>query len=482
MADLPPDFAYFSVSRLTELLRARQISSVDLTRAFLERLERLGPRYNALALSLGREAVAQAKEVDGDLKRGRYRSAVQGIPFAVKDLLAVKGHPTTWGAKPTAAQVFDYDATVVTRLRKAGAILIGKLAMVQLAGGGGYRTAQASLFGAGLNPWDRSRWSGGSSSGSGSAVAAGLVPFAIGSETSGSIITPAAFCGITGLRPTYGLVSRFGAMPLSWTMDKLGPMARSAEDCGMILQVIAGKDEQDPGTLGKSFYYTPQYGRPIKEIKVGYNPADFEGWPDPECRKPLLDALAAFRSLGTQMIETQLPDMPYGPVTNTIITSEGASVFEPWIRDGRIDQLTDPWQIAGLRSGLDITAADYLKAMRIRRLIQQGIRKVMTDVDVLLAPARYSIAPKVTQRLDLPTSKIEAPPTQAMRALIPAGNLAGLPGLSVPCGFAEGLPVGLQIVGRPLSENLLLTLGVAFQKATDWHTKHPNLGVPDPKV
>jgi aspartyl-tRNA(Asn)/glutamyl-tRNA(Gln) amidotransferase subunit A len=482
MADLPSDFAYLSVSQLTELLRSRQISSVDLTRAFLERLERLGPRYNALALSFGREAVAQAKEVDGDLKRGRFRSAVQGIPFAVKDLLAVKGHPTTWGAKPTAAQVFDYDATVVTRLRKAGAILIGKLAMVELAGGGGYRTAQASLFGAGLNPWDRSRWSGGSSSGSGSAVAAGLVPFAIGSETSGSIITPAAFCGITGLRPTYGLVSRFGAMPLSWTMDKLGPMARTAEDCGILLQLMAGKDDQDPGTLGKSFYYTPQYGRALKDIKVGFNPVDFEGWADPECRKPLQDALATFRSLGTQMIETQLPDMPFGPVTTTIITSEGASVFEPWIRDGRIDQLADPWQIAGLRAGLEITAADYLKAMRIRRLMQQEIRKVMTEVDVLLAPARYSIAPKVTQRLDQPTSKIETPPARGMRSLIPAGNLAGLPGLSVPCGFAEGLPVGLQFVGRPLTENLLLTLGVAFQKATDWHTRRPNLGVPDPKV
>lgn len=473
MADFGDDVFFASVSELVEKLRSKQFSAVELTRAFSERLERLGPRYNALALSLHEDAIRQAKEVDGDIKRGRYRSAVQGIPFAVKDLLAVKGRPTTWGAKPFAGQVFDYDATVVNRLRKAGAILIGKLAMVELAGGGGYRLAGASMFGPGLNPWDPSRWSGGSSSGSGSAVAAGLVPFAIGSETSGSIITPAAFCGITGLRPTYGLVSRFGAMALSWTLDKLGPMCRTAEDSGMLLQVIAGKDDQDPGTAGKSFYYTPQFSRPLPDIKVGYAPVDFEAWPDPETRPAFKEALAAFRSLGVKMIETKLPDLPYGTLTATIITADGASAFEPLIRDGRIDQLADPKQVAGLRSGLDITAHDYIKAMRIRRLVQQELRRVLGDVDVLLAPARYSIAPKISQPLDQPTSKIQQPPSPGMRSLIPAGNLAGFPALAIPCGFAEKMPVGLQLVSRPFTENLILSLGTAFQKTTNYHKQHP---------
>ena len=196
---------------------------------------------------LHQEALRQAKEVDKELKRERYRGLLQGIPYGVKDLLAYAGQPTTWGAKPYAGQVFDYNATVIEKLSGVGAVLTGKLSMVELAGGGGYRLPSASLTGPGLNPWDRTRWSGGSSSGSAAAVAAGLVPFAIGSETSGSIVTPASFCGVTALRPTYGLVSRYGAMALSWTLDKLGPFAHSAEDCGVILQAIAGKDSQGPG-------------------------------------------------------------------------------------------------------------------------------------------------------------------------------------------------------------------------------------------
>ena len=232
---------------------------MELARAFGDRLEKLGRRYNALALPLTEIAIRKAKEVDADLKRERFRGPLQGIPFGAKDLLSVEGQITTWGAKPYAAQVFDHTATVLTKLDKLGALLMGKLAMVELAGGGGYNMAGASLFGPGLNPWNRARWSGGSSSGSGAAVAAGLVPYALGSETSGSILTPAAFCGVTGLRPTYGLVSRYGAMALSWTMDKVGPLARTAEDCALVLQAIAGKDSLDAASAGKSFYYVPEW-------------------------------------------------------------------------------------------------------------------------------------------------------------------------------------------------------------------------------
>src|SRR5438552_13450824 len=260
-----PEFTeelYFStIAEWNAKLKAKQISAVDLARAFSARLEKFGPRYNALALPLTERAVRQAKAADDDIKRDRFRSPLHGVPFGVKDLLSLAGKPTTWGAKPFAAQVFDYDATALKKLDKAGAVLVGKLAMVELAGGGGYRFAAASLTGPGINPWDRTRWSGGSSSGPGSTVAAGLVPFAIGSETSGSILTPAAFCGITGLRPTYGLVSRHGAMALSWTMDKLGPMARTAHDCGLVLAAIAGGDPADPSSLERGFRY-PVSGGP----------------------------------------------------------------------------------------------------------------------------------------------------------------------------------------------------------------------------
>lgn len=476
MADLGDEVYFATIPELNKRLIAKEFTATELARAFCDRLEKLGPRYNALALSLRESAMRQAREVDGDLGRERLRGPLQGIPFGAKDLLSVAGQITTWGAKPFAGQVFDYDATVITKLAKTGAVLTGKLAMVELAGGGGYRFPSASMFGSGLNPWDRSRWSGGSSSGSGSAVAAGLVPFAIGSETSGSIVTPAAFCGITGLRPTYGLVSRYGAMALSWTMDKLGPMCRTAEDCGLVLQAIAGKDDKDPGSSGKSFYFAPKFARDPKTIKVGYAPVDFAEWAEPATRPVFQQALDALKSLGVSLEERQLGDLPYGPVTGTVIDCEGFSVFEQLIESGQVDELADKKQIAGLKAAGSIAARDYLKAMRIRRLVQQEFRRLLTDIDVLVAPARLGIASKVTQALDAP-SATPAPPnrTPGMRSLIPAGNLAGLPALVLPCGLAEGMPVALQLVSRPFTENLILSLGMAFQKATDWHRQRPKV-------
>src|SRR5579872_4592703 len=263
MASIPEDIFFASIVEINQKLKAREFSAVELTRAFLGRLETIGLRYNALVLSLRQQAIKEAKNVDDDMKRQRFRGPLQGIPFGAKDLLSVAKLPTTWGAKPYADQVFDYTATALKKLAKPGAILLGKLSMVELAGGPNYRYASASLTGPGLNPWDPTRWSGGSSSGSAIAVAAGLVTFALGSETSGSILTPSAFCGVTGLRPTYGLVSRHGAMALSWTLDKIGPMCRSAEDCGLVLHEIAGADSQDPATAGKSFYYAPQFTRDL---------------------------------------------------------------------------------------------------------------------------------------------------------------------------------------------------------------------------
>jgi len=476
MAAVPNDVFFASIVELNARLQARDFSSEDLARAFSERLAQLGPRFNALVLPLHQEAIRAAKEVDSEIKRERFRGPLQGIPYGVKDLLAYAGQPTTWGAKPYAAQVFDFNATVIEKLKGVGALLTGKLSMIELAGGGGYRFPSASLTGPCLNPWDRTRWSGGSSSGSAAAVAAGLVPFAIGSETSGSILTPAAYCGVTALRPTYGLVSRYGAMALSWTLDKLGPFARTAEDCGLILQVIAGKDSKDPGSAGKSFYYTPQYARPLKDLKIGYAPSDFAEWVDPNTRPAFNAAVEVLKASGAQLIETKLPDFPYGPTLSTVLNGEMGSIFEPLITSGKVNELADAPQIAGLKASLELASKDYLRAMRIRRLIQQEVLKVFGSVDVLLAPARNTIATKIDQRLDAPPPGSPPPPKDpGFRAIIPLGNLCGLPALALPCGFADNMPVALQLVGVPFSENTLLALGRDFQSRTDWHRRHPSV-------
>ena len=473
MASLPDDIFFATIGEINQKLKAKEFSVVELTKAFSERLERLGPRFNALALSLRPHALRAAKDIDGDLKRERFRSPLQGVPFGAKDLLSYEKQPTTWGARPYAGQVFDYTATALKKLGKIGAVLTGKLAMVELAGGPSYRYANASLTGPGLNPWDRTRWSGGSSSGSGIAVAAGLVTFALGSETSGSILTPSAFCGITGLRPTYGLVSRYGAMALSWTLDKIGPMCRSAEDCGLVLHEIAGADAQDPASAGKSFYYAPQFTRELKDIRVGFAPVDFTEWADPAARADFTKALETIRATGIQVSEVKLPEFPYGPIISTIISSEAAAIFEPLIQSGRVNELVDQKQIAGLKAGLEIPAKDYLKAMRIRSLIQDAIQGLLTEIDVLLAPSRLAAAPKITQPLDRPASDRPTPQDPGLTALIPAGNLAGLPALSLPCGFADGMPIAIQLVGRPFTENTLLAIGKAFQERTDWHRRKP---------
>src|SRR5262245_42978381 len=263
---------FLTVRELSQRLRARQITSTELVEGCLDRLEKLGGRYHAVVTPMRASALEEARAADKDIAAGRIRGPLHGIPWGAKDLVATRGVPTTWGAAPYKHQVFDYNATAVEKLRAAGAILVAKLAMVELAGGMGYNHADASFTGPGLTPWNTGFWSGGSSSGPGAAVAAGLVPFAIGSETSGSILTPSAFCGITGLRPTYGRVSRHGAMALCWTLDKLGPMARTADDCALVLAAIAGPDPHDESAADRKFSYASHAlpsGRPRLAVPTG---------------------------------------------------------------------------------------------------------------------------------------------------------------------------------------------------------------------
>ena len=422
----------------------------------------------------------EARRADAALKKRDGRPLL-GIPYGAKDLLAAKGAPTTWGAPPFRDQVFDSDATAIARLGRAGAVLAAKLAMVELAGGGGYRYPSASLQGPGRNPWNIDHWSGGSSSGSGSAVGAGLVPYALGSETSGSIGTPSAYCGVTGLRPTYGLVSRHGAMALSWTLDKIGPMARSAADVSLVLEAIAGPDRSDDTSSGKR--YRPLETRAAraapKRVRVAFAEEDIADHASPEAKRALERGVSEFRKIASRVVRETLPELPYGPMVTTVFGAEGGTIFAELLESDRFDELVDERQKAGFRATLEIRARDYLQAMRLRRRVSAAFADIFTRADVILSAGRTITATPITQALDQPGRSASSPPTTKRpgnTALIAAGNLAGLPGLFFPCGLGtDGLPVGLQLVGPPFSEPLLIALADAYQRETDHHTKRPRV-------
>ncbi len=363
------------------------------------------------------------------------------------------------------------------RLGRSGAVLAAKLAMVELAGGGGYRYPSASLQGPGRNPWDAERWSGGSSSGSGAAVGAGLVPYALGSETSGSIGTPSAFCGVTGLRPTYGLVSRAGAMALSWTLDKIGPLARTAEDCGLVLAAIAGRDAADATLSGRRHH--PLGGRAaaaaVRRVRVGIAEEDLDH-ASPEAHRALQRGLGELRRITPKVTRAVLPeDLPYAAMVGTVFGAEGAEIFSELIASGRVDELVDQRQRAALRRGSEIRARDYLRAMRLRTVLAERFREIFAEVDVLVGLGRASTAPAIDAALDgHPAAARADAPGPGNTALIPAGNLAGLPAIFFPCGLGtDGLPVGLQLVGPPFSEPLLVAIVAAYQRATAHHLKRP---------
>lgn len=444
------------------MLRARRISSVELTQVFLERLESIGPTYNALATLTPEVAMAQARRADRLFARGVTRSPLQGVPYGAKDLLATRGIPTRWGSPPHRDQIFDYDATVVRRLADAGAVLAAKLAMIELAGGGGYEYATASLHGPGLNPWNVKHWSGGSSSGSGSAVAAGLVPYALGSETLGSIITPSAFCGITGLRPTWGLVSRHGAMELSWSMDKIGPMARSAEDCGWVLQAIAGPDPNDSTTTSHGFRFNPRI--PGKRFRLGILPADFSD--APELEKALEEAVRVLRKTGMRVWRADLPDHPFVDVARTILNGEMAAAHGEFIRSEKLNDLVDPGQKDGLKAILTLAAGDYVLAQQRRMRMKADLMSLFERFDALLSPSVMTEA--VTLETNLKTMARKRGNYSAL------GALFGVPALSLPMGFGRRcLPLGMAITGNLFDEATILLIGMTFQRETDWHRRRP---------
>ncbi len=461
------DLLFQPVRALGAQLRSGAVTSVALTEASLSRLETLGPKYNAVVTLMHETALEKARDVDADFRAKKKLGPLAGIPYGVKDLLATRHAPTTWGAEPYRTQQFDEDATVVQKLDAAGAVLVAKLAMVELAGGLGYNHADASFTGPGLTPWNTKFWSGGSSSGPGAAVAAGLVSFAIGSETSGSILTPSAYCGVTGLRPTYGLVSRHGAMALCWTLDKLGPMARSADDAALVLAAIAGPDPHDATSSGKTFAWSgPAVAK--RKWRLGVPKGCVEKV-QPAVRENFEKSLVAIASHVEVTRDVEWPDLPWGPAVGAIVGAEGASAFRELIESGGASKLRCPADRSGGYASLLIPAVDYLHAMRLRAPMRAAMATLYERFDAIATPTRATVAYPADQNFEKVYPDVSGGPP-----VIPAGNLTGLPALALPNGFGDdGLPTSIAFMGAPFSERTLIEIGCALQSATDWHARRP---------
>ena len=436
------DLAFYSVGQLAALIKTRQISSERLTRFYLARLKQYGPKLECVVTLTENLALQQAKRADADIAAGKYRGPLHGIPYGAKDLLAVKGIRTTWGAAPYTNQVFDYDATVIKRLEAAGAVLVAKTTLGELAMGDTW------FGGMTRNPWNLKGGSSGSSAGSTAATAAGLIAFGIGSETYGSIVSPCDRCGATGLRPTYGRVSRVGAMPLSWSMDKIGPICRTVEDCAIVFNAIYGPDGRDASVYDLPFNYDPKLK--LNKVRIGYLKGDFDQ--EKGERKEHDDAtLQKLRALGANLIPVELPNYPLGNIS-FVLSTEAATAFDELTRSNRDDLMKQQgggaWPNA-FRQRRFVPAVEYLQAQRLRYLLIQDTAKVFEKVDLFLAPSLSG------------------------RSLL-LSNLTGNPGVVVPNGFTKaGTPTSICFVGRLFGEAELLAVAKQYQDATGFHLKHP---------
>ena len=442
------ELAFLPVTRLAALLASGRVSSVELTRLYLERLETWDPLLEAVVTRTQDRALEEADRADRELAAGRRRGALHGMPWGAKDLLAVRGYPTTWGATPFKDQQLAEDATVVRRLEKAGAVLVAKLSLGALAWG------DVWFGGKTKNPWNPEQGSSGSSAGPGSATAAGLVGFAIGSETWGSIVSPATRCGVTGLRPTFGAVSRHGAMALSWTMDKLGPMCRSVEDCALVYDAIRGPDGKDRTVVEAPFDWRPE--RDPTELRLGYLKKQFEEPPDEdraEWHALDLATLETLERLGFELVPIELPELPVSALS-FILSAEAGAAFEELTRDGRDDQLVrqieDAWPNV-FRQARMIPAVEYIQANRVRTLLMGEMERLMRQVDAYVSPTFGGDNLLLT-------------------------NLTGHPQVVLPNGFrADGTPTSITFTGRLFGEADLLAIAKAYQDATEFHLQRPEL-------
>ena len=436
------DLAFMSVRELAELIRTKQISSLELTQFFLERLKTYDKQLACVITLTEDLAIQQAKKADAEIAKGKYRGLLHGIPYGAKDLLAKKGYKTTWGSVPFKDQVLDYDATVVTRLEEAGAVLCAKLTLGELAWG------DVWFGGTTKNPWNLKRGSSGSSAGSASSVSAGLLPFAIGSETLGSIVSPSSECGTTGLRPSFGRVPRTGAMALSWSMDKLGPICRTVEDCAIVFNAIKGTDGKDLSTIDASFSFNGNR-KDLKGIRIAYLKKDFDRNYPTKSQDSL--SLATLRKLGAELIPLELPNYPVGDMT-IILSAEAATAFDELTRNGKDDtmvrQIKNAWPNS-FRASRFIPAVEYLQANRLRTKLIQDMETKLKDIDVYISPAFGNANLTLT-------------------------NLSGHPCVVLPNGFRpEGRPTSITFMGKLFGEGKLLEVAKIYQDATDFHKKHP---------
>lgn len=437
------DLAFYSVTELAGLIRSGKVTSVELTRMYIERLKKYGPQLECVVTLTETRALERAQRADQEIEAGNYRGPLHGIPFGAKDLLAVRGYPTTWGAVPYEGQVLEVDAEVIKRLDDAGAVLVAKLTLGALAWG------DVWFGGKTRNPWNLEQGSSGSSAGSASATSAGLVAFAIGTETWGSIVSPATRCGVTGLRPTYGRVSRTGAMALSWSMDKIGPICRTVEDCAVVFQAITGPDGVDQSLVDLPFNYDARVT--VKELRVGYTKELFEA--DYGNRDADAATLERLRELGVKLVPIELPDLPVEALSY-ILTAEAAAAFDELTRSGRDDlmvrQIKAAWPNV-FRSSRLVPAVEYIQANRIRHMLIQDMQRVMANIDVYVVPSFGGNNLLMT-------------------------NLTGHPCVVLPNGFNEdGSPVSITFIGKLFDEGTVLVAAKGYQDATDFHTRHPPL-------
>ncbi|MCX6175318.1 MAG: amidase [Ignavibacteriales bacterium] len=437
------DLIYYSVGELSYLIKTKKVSSTELTKMFLDRLKKFGPKLHSVITLTEKFALKQAKKADEEISKGKYRGMLHGIPFGVKDLLTTKDYRTTWGAAPFKEQMIDEDATVIKKLEDAGAVLCAKLSMGELA------MDDVWFGGMTRNPWDTTKGSSGSSAGSASSVSAGLLPFAIGTETWGSIVSPSTVCGVTGLRPSYGRVSRAGAMALSWSMDKIGLLCRNAEDLAIVFDVIRGTDGKDQTLYDVPFNYNSKVD--FKKLKIGYLKNDFAKKYSFHQNDSL--ALKKLEALGAQLIPIDLPDVAVNDI-QIILTAEAGAAFDELTRSNKDDLLARQFKGAWpniFRASRFIPAVEYINANRIRYMLIQEMQKLMEKIDVYIAPSWEGNNLLLT-------------------------NLTGHPSVVVPTGFTKkGTLTSITFMGKLFDEGKIIAVAKAFQDATDYHKKHPNL-------
>jgi aspartyl-tRNA(Asn)/glutamyl-tRNA(Gln) amidotransferase subunit A len=464
------ELCYLSLRSLGTLMQRQELSPVEATETVLDRVEKFDRQLNSFVTLLRDQAMAQARAAEREIQDGHYRGPLHGVPVAVKDLYYTKGIRTTAGSKILSDFIPTYDATVVAKLQDAGAILIGKLNMHEFARGA---TNSSSLIGGCYNPWDTLRVTGGSSGGSGAALAAGLCYGALGSDTGGSIRIPAAFCGVVGLKPTYGRVSRHGVFPLSWSLDHVGPMTRTVADAALMLQVIAGHDRHDPTTRTAVVPdYTASLTGDIEGARLGIPQEFYFEQLDAEVADSMRAAVQTLERAGARVEEVSLPLSKYAAAAGRIISlTESAEIHEKFLKTRFADYSPDVR--AGFVVGQLILGKHYMKAQRLRSLIRQEMAAVLRRVDALVTPTVPIAAPRTGQAtVEIGAERVET--MWALSRLTRPANLTGFPAISVPCGFTQGgLPIGLQLIGRPFAEATILQIAHTYEQETTWHQRRP---------